>query len=174
MHVDAIGAHVAEGHYDLIGPNGEIILPQVWETMIEPDWSITMQLWPIPEPKGPPGMPGGHHHFHPGDRPPRSSHRARGPPPGPPPSGHRGGGPPPPPPANWPGPGAPSRGPPPGPGPAGPPPIIVVGPGGPSRSGGKRAEKSSKSMLGWMAGKPVKSSGKGSCLLYLTISCANY
>jgi hypothetical protein len=28
---------VAEGHYDLIGPNGDIILPQVWETVIEPN-----------------------------------------------------------------------------------------------------------------------------------------
>ena len=40
MHVDLLGPHVADGHYDVIGPNGEIILPQVWETMIEPDWSI--------------------------------------------------------------------------------------------------------------------------------------
>ena len=50
LHVEIIGPHVAEGHYDLVGPNGEIILPQVWETMIEPDWTITMHLWPIPEP----------------------------------------------------------------------------------------------------------------------------
>jgi hypothetical protein len=55
MHVEVIGPHVAEGHYDLVGPNGEIILPQVWETMIEPDWAITMHMWPMPEaPKGPP------------------------------------------------------------------------------------------------------------------------
>ncbi|KFY16993.1 hypothetical protein V492_00958 [Pseudogymnoascus sp. VKM F-4246] len=50
LHVDVIGPHVQEGHYDLIGPNGEIILPQVWETMIEPDWAITMHMWPMPEP----------------------------------------------------------------------------------------------------------------------------
>ena len=42
-HVEDIGPHVSQGHYDLVGPNGEIILPQVWETMIEPDWSITMK-----------------------------------------------------------------------------------------------------------------------------------
>jgi hypothetical protein len=46
-----IGPHVAEGHYDLIGPNNEIILPGVWETVIEPDWTITMHMWPMPEPK---------------------------------------------------------------------------------------------------------------------------
>ena len=51
LHVDIIGPHVAEGHYDLIGPNGEIILPGVWETVIEPDWTITMHMWPMPEPK---------------------------------------------------------------------------------------------------------------------------
>jgi hypothetical protein len=49
LHIDIIGPHVAEGHYDLVGPNGDIILPQVWETVIEPDWTITMHMWPIPE-----------------------------------------------------------------------------------------------------------------------------
>ncbi|CAG8908762.1 unnamed protein product [Penicillium egyptiacum] len=49
LHIEVIGPHVAEGHYDLIGPNGDIILPQVWETVVEPDWAITMHMWPIPE-----------------------------------------------------------------------------------------------------------------------------
>ncbi|KAL9041538.1 MAG: hypothetical protein Q9180_001212 [Flavoplaca navasiana] len=57
LHVEVIGPHVAEGHYDLVGPNGEIILPQVWETVIEPDWTITMHMWPIPEPPPPPPDP---------------------------------------------------------------------------------------------------------------------
>ena len=53
-----IGPHVAEGHYDLVGPNGDIILPQVWETVVEPDWTITMHMWPIPEkPKSPEPQP---------------------------------------------------------------------------------------------------------------------
>ena len=49
LHIEAIGPHVSEGHYDLVGPNGDIILPQVWETVIEPDWTITMHMWPLPE-----------------------------------------------------------------------------------------------------------------------------
>jgi hypothetical protein len=49
LHVDVIGAHVQEGHYDLMGPEGEIILPQVWDTMIKPDWEVSMHMWPIPE-----------------------------------------------------------------------------------------------------------------------------
>ncbi|KAH9215259.1 hypothetical protein DL95DRAFT_299266, partial [Leptodontidium sp. 2 PMI_412] len=40
LHVDILGPHVNEGHYDLIcangGLSGEIILPQVWETLVEP------------------------------------------------------------------------------------------------------------------------------------------
>lgn len=58
LHVEVIGPHVAEGHYDLVGPNGDIILPQVWETAVEPDWTITMHMWPIPEkPKTPEPAP---------------------------------------------------------------------------------------------------------------------
>lgn len=51
-HVDSLGPHVQEGHYDLVGPNGEIVLPQVWEHMIEPDWAVTMHMWPMPENNG--------------------------------------------------------------------------------------------------------------------------
>ena len=54
LHVDVIGPHVQEGHYDLVGPDGEIILPQIWETVIQPDWAITMHMWPMPEPPPPP------------------------------------------------------------------------------------------------------------------------
>jgi hypothetical protein len=62
LHIEVIGPHVAEGHYDLVGPNGDIILPQVWETVVEPDWTITMHMWPIPdkpkEPDPPPAKKG--------------------------------------------------------------------------------------------------------------------
>ena len=50
LHVEVIGPHVAEGHYDLVDPHGHIILPQVWESVVEPGWTITMHMWPIPEP----------------------------------------------------------------------------------------------------------------------------
>ena len=51
LHVDVIGEHVHQGHYDLTGPDGEIILPQVWDTMIQPDWEVTMHMWPMPDPE---------------------------------------------------------------------------------------------------------------------------
>jgi hypothetical protein len=36
-HVEVIGPLVEQGRYDLVGQNGDTILPQVWETMIEPN-----------------------------------------------------------------------------------------------------------------------------------------
>lgn len=56
LHVDTIGDHVHQGHYDLTGPDGEIILPQVWDTMVQPDWDVTMHLWPMEEEKPPPDI----------------------------------------------------------------------------------------------------------------------
>ena len=70
LQVDVLGPHVQQGHYDLIGPDGEIILPTVWERVVQPDWQITMTMWPldkIPPPRMPGGMPppmGGRHHGH--------------------------------------------------------------------------------------------------------------
>ncbi|CAG7566372.1 unnamed protein product [Fusarium equiseti] len=47
MQVDVLGPHVMEGHYDLTGPGGEIILPSAWEKVIQPGMAITMTMWPI-------------------------------------------------------------------------------------------------------------------------------
>lgn len=49
-NVDVIGMQVMEGHFDLTGPNGEIILPQVWDKTVQPDWEVSMHMWPMPEP----------------------------------------------------------------------------------------------------------------------------
>jgi hypothetical protein len=164
MHVPVIGPHVAEGHYDLVGPNGEIILPQVWETMIEPDWAITMHMWPMPEaPRGPPdgvtivdadprmGRPG-----------PR---RGRGERPHMPPQGHSGRrGPLPPPPPGW----------------IGPPPgrmggheaeggideVIVIDDNGTVKSGRKKQPKDTGGFLGFGGGNR-KPSGKGRSVVHL-------
>ncbi|KAF7907820.1 hypothetical protein BELL_0394g00070 [Botrytis elliptica] len=75
LHVDIIGPHVNDGHYDLLGPTGEIILPQVWESVIEPGWLITMHMWPMPEPR----------RQAPASMPPRPGHPGNFPPPPPPP-----------------------------------------------------------------------------------------
>jgi hypothetical protein len=57
LHVDIIGPHVHQGHYDLVGPDGEIVLSQVWSTMVQPGWSVTMHMWPMPEPREEPSAP---------------------------------------------------------------------------------------------------------------------
>jgi len=49
--VPFIGPRVAEGRYDLLGPSNEIVLPAVWETTIESGWTLTMHMWPLPQPK---------------------------------------------------------------------------------------------------------------------------
>lgn len=168
LHVDVIGPHVQEGHYDLIGPNGEIILPTVWEKVVEPDWSITMHMWPMD--KTPlrsqmhPGMmpPGGvprpqHHPGHPPQAQRPHGHGggigaafAR------PPSRAAGGGgippPPPPPGANWPGMQGRMR-------PGVEPVVLTAEPVKQGKSG--RRDKAPTGVLGWMAGtKPAKSGKK--------------
>jgi hypothetical protein len=160
IHVEGLGPHVAEGHYDLIGPNGEIILPRVWDSVIQPAWSISMSMWPMPEPPKPGQFPPGpmrgtrfdshgrpqgrhghHHGWRPNPEPPISQMRD---------SMH--GGPPPPPPTNWSGgppPPAPNVRPPTGVGPGGPPVIVNLTRGlTGSRSRSRRNDKSK--VRGWM------------------------
>ncbi|KAG5979857.1 hypothetical protein E4U55_004691 [Claviceps digitariae] len=148
LQVDVLGPHVQSGHYDLLGPNGEIILPTVWEKVIQPDWSITMTMWPVdksppPAPKAPgiPIIPGrARHHMGmpPGMAPPNVG-RPDGP-----------GGPAPIPPPNWPGP-APRRN------PNGPPNIDIVNVGpAPKRSKPAKHKSKKTVMLGFLAGRPAK------------------
>ena len=49
LHVDIVSEPVFRGLYDLIGPSNDIILPGVWESVIEPGWTITMEMWLMPE-----------------------------------------------------------------------------------------------------------------------------
>ena len=51
LHVADLGLHVVDGEYDLIGPKDEVIMPSIWESVIEPGWEIKMHLWAIPEPQ---------------------------------------------------------------------------------------------------------------------------
>lgn len=179
LYVEPIGQHVHDGHYDLIGPDGEIILPQVWETMVKPDWSITMQMWPLPEPKLPPEPPpmpppmvmpvpfdpppGGKHHKHKKGKDKGKGHMGPlpAPPMGPPPPPGMMPPPPPPPPGMAPPP--PGMAPPP-PGAAPPPPGMgpaptALGPDGqapmamPYRPKKKRKEPAPLAL--WFAGGPV-------------------
>lgn len=44
--VEVIGPHVVKGHYDLMGPDGTIILPDTWEQFVRPNMTIRMVMWP--------------------------------------------------------------------------------------------------------------------------------
>lgn len=54
LNVDVLGEQVQEGRYDLYGPDGEIILPKIWESTVQAGWAISMQMWQNPEPPPPP------------------------------------------------------------------------------------------------------------------------
>ncbi|KAI9158777.1 kinetoplast-associated protein KAP [Paramyrothecium foliicola] len=143
LQVDVLGPHVQEGHYDLIGPNGEIILPSVWEKVVEPDWQITMTMWPMEKTppiagRPPPGARHGHGHGH-GPMPPPFARPGQRPGPG-----MMGGVPPPP---DWPG-----R---PGVKPGGAPNVVTV------TKPSKSSSKKKPTMLDFLSGKPTKKkSGK--------------
>ena len=69
LHIEIIGNHVVEGHYNLLGPDGGIVLPTFWEELIEPGWSVSMHMWPMlesPPERGP---------FPPGPPPPRQGEK---------------------------------------------------------------------------------------------------
>lgn len=57
LHVDGIGPHVVAGHYDLVGPEGAIILPLTWDQTIQPGWDISMMMWPTEQPNPQPPRP---------------------------------------------------------------------------------------------------------------------
>lgn len=41
-----IGRDVLDGRYDLFGPDEKIIIPKLWDLVIQPGWEIKMTLWP--------------------------------------------------------------------------------------------------------------------------------
>lgn len=49
VNIEHIGSHVANGCYNLLSPDNEIILPSAWEMVIQPGWNIKMELWPLPD-----------------------------------------------------------------------------------------------------------------------------
>ncbi|KAF7507383.1 hypothetical protein GJ744_010700 [Endocarpon pusillum] len=48
FHVETLKPYVVDGQYDLLDSDGAIILPQVWDSVIEPGQTIEMHLWSLP------------------------------------------------------------------------------------------------------------------------------
>lgn len=46
-HINFLGPHVSDGHYDILDPNGRVILPSVWDAVVEPGWEVSMHMWPM-------------------------------------------------------------------------------------------------------------------------------
>ena len=46
-NVENFSEQVAAGHFDLVGPEGDIILPGTWESCVEPNTQIVMYMWEI-------------------------------------------------------------------------------------------------------------------------------
>ena len=88
LQVDVLGPHVQNGHYDLIAPSGEVVLPSTWELLVKPDWAVTMTMWPIE--KSPPIMGPRRYGAPPGMLPPLAGGRRVGGMPPPPPPGWNG------------------------------------------------------------------------------------
>ena len=45
LHVEDVGHEVEKGHYGLVDPTGNILLPSIWESSVQPGWKVTMQMW---------------------------------------------------------------------------------------------------------------------------------
>lgn len=50
LHVAVFSQHVQNGHYYLLGPDGEMIKPHLWDVLVQPGWTITMHMWPMQQP----------------------------------------------------------------------------------------------------------------------------
>ena len=38
---------LAKGHYDFLGPSGDVLLPGIWESSVGPGGKVTLRLWPL-------------------------------------------------------------------------------------------------------------------------------
>ncbi|KAL8813206.1 MAG: hypothetical protein Q9223_000959 [Gallowayella weberi] len=53
--IDTLETHVDSGRYDLINLKGEVIIPEVWDAIIEPGAEIVMHMWPMADGQKPTG-----------------------------------------------------------------------------------------------------------------------
>lgn len=59
-HVESMNSKIVTGSYDILGPTGEIILPEIWEAVIKPGWVVELRFWDYAEAReGSPEDPNG-------------------------------------------------------------------------------------------------------------------
>lgn len=45
IRYDTMSNEILKGKYDLLSPKGEIILPEIWEAVIQPGWEVELRFW---------------------------------------------------------------------------------------------------------------------------------
>ena len=44
-HVESMNSKIFRGSYDILSPSGEIILPEIWDSVIKPGWVVELRFW---------------------------------------------------------------------------------------------------------------------------------
>ena len=44
-HVESVDSRIFRGRYDILSPEGEIILPEIWDSVIRPGWVVELRFW---------------------------------------------------------------------------------------------------------------------------------
>ena len=47
-HVESMNSKIFRGSYDILGPTGEIILPEIWDSVVKPGWVVELRFWDFP------------------------------------------------------------------------------------------------------------------------------
>ena len=43
--VESMNSKIFRGSYDILSPAGEIILPEIWDSVIKPGWVVELRFW---------------------------------------------------------------------------------------------------------------------------------
>ena len=44
-HVESMDSEIFRGRYDILSPSGEIILPEIWDSVVMPGWIVELRFW---------------------------------------------------------------------------------------------------------------------------------
>jgi Ubiquitin-like domain len=51
LNIEGLGSRISKGEYDLVNSDGAVIIPHLWENLVEPDMLVTLQIWSLPSPQ---------------------------------------------------------------------------------------------------------------------------
>ena len=49
-HIPELDPHVRVSKFDILDPEGRVVLPSVWDEVVRPGWEVSMHMWPIESP----------------------------------------------------------------------------------------------------------------------------